>query len=127
MTRVGDVKRHGDSGSTDLVEEFRRRLHETRERLLRTVARTDEELATLEVHQAGALAEDAATVLIAGVLSRLQGQEKHELDEIDAAQARLEAGTFGVCERCRRPIPLTRLRAMPTARYCVACQSREEG
>jgi len=115
----------GDRDMTG-VEEFRRQLREARERLLRTVASTDEELATLEAHPAGALSEDAAIVLAAGVLSRLEGQEKHALDEIDAAQARLEAGTFGVCERCSRPIALDRLRAMPTARYCIPCQSREE-
>ena len=108
------------------VEEFRQRLHEARERLLRTVASTDEELATLEAHPAGALSEDAAMALASDVLSRLEGQEKHELDEIDAAQARLETGTFGVCERCSQPIPLERLRAMPTARYCVFCRSLEE-
>ena len=109
-----------------VVEEFRRLLREERERLLQTVVRTDEELATLEVHQAGAPSEDAATLLATGVLSRLEGQEKHELDEIDAAQARLEAGMFGVCERCSQPIPLDRLRAMPTAHYCIPCQFREE-
>jgi DnaK suppressor protein len=109
-----------------MVEEFRKRLREARERLLRTVARTDEELATLEAHQAGATLDDAAMTLAVAILSRLEGQEKHELDEIDAAQARLEAGTFGSCERCVRPIPLSRLRVKPTARYCVSCQSREE-
>ena len=108
------------------IEEFRRLLREARERLLRTVARTDEELTTLESHQAGALVEDAMTSMVADVLSRLEGQEKRELDEIDAAQARLEAGTFGVCERCQRPIHLERLRALLTARFCVPCQSREE-
>lgn len=111
----------------ETVEEFRRLLRGARERLLRTVARTDEELTTLETHQAGAFIEDAMTALVANVLSRLEGQEKRELDEIAAAQARLEAGVFGVCERCQRPIHLKRLRAMPTARFCVPCQSREEG
>jgi len=90
------------------------------------VARTDEELATLEAHQPGAFSEDAGTQLASEILSRLEGQEKHELDETDAAQARLEAGTFGVCERCGQPISLARLRAMPTARHCMSCQVREE-
>lgn len=109
-----------------VVEEFRRRLQEMRQRLIRTVVQTDEELATLEAHQPGGPAEDVATELGAAILSRLEGREKHELDEIDAAQARLEAGVFGTCEACSRPIPLARLRAMPTARLCVACQAREE-
>jgi DnaK suppressor protein len=115
-----------DPRRAEVLEEFRRRLHDVRERLFKTIARTDEELTTLEAHQAGGTLEDAAMTLAANILSRLEGQEKHELDEIDAAQARLEAGTFGVCEGCNRPISLARLRAVPTARYCVACQSREE-
>jgi DnaK suppressor protein len=109
------------------VREFTRRLRKARAQLLRTVTRTDEELATLEAHQPGALGEDAAAEVVTAVLSRLEGREKHELDEIHAAQARLAAGTFGVCDRCGRPIPLTRLRAMPTTRYCVPCQATQEG
>jgi len=64
--------------------------------------------------------------MASAILSRLQGQEKHELDEIDGAQARLAAGTYGACEGCHRAISLKRLRAVPTARYCVTCQRREE-
>ena len=110
----------------DLVEEFRRRLDDARREVFQTVATTDEELATLEAHQAGSPPEDAATNLASSVLSRLEGREKHELDAIDAARARLAAGTYGACEGCHCPIPLARLRAMPAARYCVTCQHREE-
>ena len=41
--------------------------------------------------------------------------------EVDAALARVAAGTYGTCEVCRRPIAEARLRARPTARTCVAC------
>ena len=115
-----------DVMTSSLTEEFRQWLTEARRRLFRAVATTDEELSTLEAHPAGGYGEDAASELAATVLSRLEGRDKHELDEIDAARARLEAGTFGTCERCARPIPLPRLRAMPTTRFCVSCQSREE-
>jgi RNA polymerase-binding protein DksA len=109
-----------------LVQEVRKRLAQARREIYATLATTDEELATLEAHQPGGPPEDVAAEMASGVLSRLEGREKHELDEIDAAQARLAAGTYGACEGCRRPIPLERLRAVPTARYCVACQRREE-
>jgi RNA polymerase-binding transcription factor DksA len=109
-----------------LVQEFVRRLDEARREILRTVATTDEELATLEAHQAGSFLEDVPTETAVAVLSRLEGREKHELDEITAARGRLAAGTYGACEGCHRAIPLARLRAMPMARYCVACQHREE-
>ena len=110
----------------DVVDEFTQRLRDARAALYRTVAQTNEELATLEVHQAGSLGEDVNTDLATAILSRLEGQEKHELDEIDAAQARLAAGAYGVCEGCATPISLARLRAMPTARYCVPCQLTRE-
>ena len=109
-----------------LIEEFRRRLDEARREILRTVATTDEELATLETHQAGSALEDAPTEIAAATLSRLEGREKHELDEIADARARLAAGTYGACAGCHRAIPLARLRAMPAARACVACQHRAE-
>jgi DnaK suppressor protein len=108
------------------VAEFRLRLRRMREELFRTVAATEEELRTLEAHQPGAPAEDVAREMATGALARLSSQQKRELGEIYAAQARLETGAFGACEACGRPIPLARLQAMPTARLCVACQAREE-
>jgi DnaK suppressor protein len=109
-----------------LTPEFRRQLTAMRWSLARTVATTDEELATLEPQQPGELAEGAATGVVGDLLARLDGRERHELDEIDAAQRRLEAGVFGVCEGCHRAIPLARLRAVPTARRCATCQARVE-
>ena len=46
------------------------------------------------------------------------------LAELDAARERLETGTYGVCERCRRPIAAERLTARPEARRCIACAGR---
>ena len=46
---------------------------------------------------------------------------RQHLDEVDRALARLESGTYGVCERCGRAIPVERLEVRPTARTCVAC------
>jgi DnaK suppressor protein len=108
------------------IKEFERRLGEARREVWRTVVRTEEELATLEAHQPGEPIEDAGTASVAAVLSRLDGAERHLLDEIDAAQARLAAGTFGACERCGQSIPLARLRALPVARLCIVCEHAAE-
>jgi RNA polymerase-binding transcription factor DksA len=40
-------------------------------------------------------------------------------DDVAAAEARLDVGTFGLCEACGRPISLAQLRAVPTARRCA--------
>ena len=106
--------------------EFQQRLTEMCFGLARTIATTDEELATLEAQQRSDFGEGAAAGVVGDLLAKLEGRERHELDEIDAAQRRLEAGVFGVCEGCHRAIPLARLRAMPTARRCATCQAREE-
>lgn len=50
-----------------------------------------------------------------------------QLAEIDAALSRVDAGTYGVCEVCGRPIGDGRLEAMPAARYCLDDQARAEG
>jgi DnaK suppressor protein len=47
-----------------------------------------------------------------------------ELRMVEEALDRLDSGDFGTCLSCEEPIPVKRLRALPWARYCVACQER---
>ncbi len=46
---------------------------------------------------------------------------RRELAEIDAALVRIEEGRYGACQSCGGPMGLQRLRALPEARYCMAC------
>jgi DnaK suppressor protein len=110
----------------DLFEEFRGRLREARAELLRRAGVTHAELVSLEGRPSEPF-DEVSIVDAADTLSRLEGRERHQLDEILVALNRLETGTYGVCETCSRPIPLARLRAMPTTRHCVECQGHEEG
>lgn len=48
-------------------------------------------------------------------------QSEQRLDEIVAAQARLKAGTFGVCVTCGSRITQGRLTARPYAATCIDC------
>ena len=109
-----------------LIDEFRRRLLGTRTALLRTVAATDEEMAGLEAPGPGDWTDRAATASTTSLNSRLAGQDKRELDEVAEALRRLGSGAYGICESCGKAIPLPRLRAMPAARFCLACQKAEE-
>jgi DnaK suppressor protein len=45
---------------------------------------------------------------------------------IEAALQRLEAGVFGTCFDCRDRISGVRLRALPFAALCFACQQRQD-
>ena len=56
----------------------------------------------------------------------LEENSEHVLAAIDAALARIEAGTFGTCERCGQPIAEARLEALPYATLCIDCKRRSE-
>ena len=49
-----------------------------------------------------------------------------ELNQVDAALARLRDGTYGHCADCGEPIAPARLFAYPTAMRCLACQAAWE-
>jgi len=51
---------------------------------------------------------------------------EEELTEVGAAMQRLDAGTYGVCQACDKPIPDARLEAKPAARFCIDDQARAE-
>jgi RNA polymerase-binding transcription factor DksA len=55
----------------------------------------------------------------------LRNQEQVML-AIRKALARIDAGTYGICEVCGNPIPAGRLQALPYAAHCVACKERAE-
>jgi DnaK suppressor protein len=108
------------------VNEFERRLRRERAQVWRALETTDVELASLDRHEAGEFVDDAARNTTRRLLERIEARDRRVLADIDAAEARLAAGTFGVCEACGLPITAARLRALPTARLCIACRRRVE-
>ena len=53
----------------------------------------------------------------------LRDRSGQQLELVEAALARIEAGTFGTCLRCSGPIAPARLEALPWAAYCIDCQA----
>lgn len=53
----------------------------------------------------------------------LRDRAVQHLAQVDAAIARLEAGTYGRCLRCGKDIPAGRLEALPWAAHCIECQT----
>jgi RNA polymerase-binding transcription factor DksA len=49
---------------------------------------------------------------------------RRELADIDEALSRIQDGRYGTCQNCGGPMGLQRLRALPEARYCVACSGQ---
>ena len=103
------------------------------EKLLETRARLVHQLSELGANESGDLRRDldfsegfadaAATTAerteVLGIVDSL----KTRLDKVDASLARIEAGTYGICSRCRISIPPERMEARPISRLCVRCKS----
>ena len=53
----------------------------------------------------------------------LSAQARAAVEQIDAALAKIKAGTYGQCENCGTTIPEERLEALPYAALCVKCKS----
>jgi DnaK suppressor protein len=65
---------------------------------------------------AGAATAERTEVLV--VVESLKSQ----LDDIDAAFARIEQGKYGICISCEKEIPAARLEYRPSSVYCVDCK-----
>lgn len=60
------------------------------------------------------------------ILFELSDNERKILGDIDAALRKMDKGTYGLCEHCKKQIEKKRIKALPSARYCMVCQSGSE-
>ena len=115
------------------AEQARHALAEERERLqgikqeLDTIRGEDqreslEELSSYDQHQADVATETFDREKDLSILDSVEG----ELADIEHALQRIDAGTYGTCEACGKPIGDDRLEAMPATRYCLDDQSKAE-
>lgn len=72
------------------------------------------------------LADSASETFNRELDEGLGDNAEHIIGAIDAALLRLENGTYGVCQRCGRPIEPERLEAIPYATLCIDDKRREE-
>lgn len=57
---------------------------------------------------------------------RIRDRERKLIQKVKQALARIEDGTFGICEGCGEEIPEKRLRARPVTTLCIACKEQQE-
>jgi DnaK suppressor protein len=56
----------------------------------------------------------------------LCSREKLYLRRIERSLQDIEDGVYGLCEQCEEEIAFARLKARPTARYCINCKTQLE-
>ncbi len=102
---------------------LRRKLVEERERLLTILAHHQVE-AQPNVGLGNHMADDASRAFDQTRELTLYRQSQKTLRDVDDALAKMDNGTYGICERCGKPIDFARLKAIPWARHCLDCQMR---
>ena len=110
----------------ETVDAIRRRLLDRQRALLGDVDGIEADLRLVEESREAEVEEQAQRDAMARLLDRVRERDRHELEEIYRAVAKVPAGVYGLCERCREPIAVERLEATPEARYCLACQTAIE-
>jgi RNA polymerase-binding transcription factor DksA len=109
------------------VDQARDRLVAEREETLGRLARLTDDYDSVVVASRDTNADDehdpeGATIAFErSQIGALVRQARDHLGEIEDAFTRLDAGTYGVCERCGAPIGEGRLVARPVARTCIGC------
>ncbi len=107
--------------------ELRRQLLERRRRLVETHQSTNREIGQLQdAPKDPEFEETAQTALTEYTLHRLTDGQRREVQAIDAALGRMDAGEYGDCEECGAEIAFERLQALPFATRCTDCATLEE-
>jgi DnaK suppressor protein len=116
---IGDLK----------LAELRRELETQRENLRREIeeqgGNPDVDEAAIDVERG--FADSAHSTAERARLLSVMKALRANLRWVDRALTKMELGTYGVCERCGRPIAIERLEALPWAILCIDCKRAGEG
>jgi RNA polymerase-binding transcription factor DksA len=87
----------------------------------------EEETGDLSIGTDDHIADSATDTFMRELDGGLEENAEHLLDEVDAALARLDDGTYGTCAACGQRIPDERLEAVPWASLCLDDKRKQEG
>jgi DnaK suppressor protein len=121
MRRTVKVDESRQAEFARLRKAYEQQLRQERDALLVDLAEGEVDLRATERERANELEERAQQADATRMFAHLTERRQQRLEEIDQVLQRIALGTYGLCERCGEPIPVARLRALPTARVHVEC------
>jgi DnaK suppressor protein len=112
------------------VAEVRELLESDKERLQTEISAAEEEIGQL-LREGGEGAGNDQADVGSNTFERdhemsMARNARDNLRLVNEAIARLDDGTYGVCESCGRPIGKMRLQAFPRATLCMECKQKQE-
>jgi len=103
------------------LEQERKRLAEELEQLKANVRSADERR---EGSPFGKREEEATESFELEKRLALEKRMKDQLADIERALHKFDEGTYGLCDSCGQPIDPDRLEALPQARLCLSCKTK---
>ena len=108
------------------LKKFKTLLTEKRDEIVKKAKQTLEQDMALDTDDLPDEMDLASSEYLQSFTFRLRGREKSFLDKIEKALAKIEDGTFGICEECGEEISVKRLEARPETTLCIRCKEDQE-
>ena len=98
------------------------------QQLMELLGRTDCSLDGLEVpdNNLSDILDQASQISEREFSHHLCSREKLHMRRIERSLQDIEDGVYGLCDQCEEEIAYKRLKARPTARYCIGCKTQLE-
>ncbi|MFE1440701.1 TraR/DksA family transcriptional regulator [Streptomyces sp. NPDC058739] len=131
-TEPGDlaVRPGEDPWTAEEVEVARTDLTGDMRRLKAELASSEESLVGLMRDSGDGAGDDEADTGTKNITREhelaLAANAREMLIQSERALERLDAGTYGLCENCGKPIGKARMQAFPRATLCVECKQKQE-
>ena len=117
--------REGYEMNEEKLNHFREVLNQRLKALLEEAGKTVEDLNEAKVRfpdpTDGASAEFERDFLL-----KIRGRERKLIRKVQEALARIEDGSYGICEDCGARISEKRLEARPVTTLCIKCKTKQE-
>ena len=108
------------------LKRFKTMLEESKRQLLASAKRTLSEESSFDTNELPDEIDQASSEYQQSMIFRLRDREKFLLAKIEKALQRIEADTFGICEKCEEEISIKRLEARPVTTLCIRCKEEQE-
>ncbi len=112
--------------TVELRNHAKRQLTKERARLRHDLGHKPEGFADEHPGYSNHMADSATEVFEQAKNLALRQDRERELGMVELALEKLAKGTFGACENCGQLIDPARLKVLPQAMFCLACQKRLE-
>jgi len=108
------------------LQRFKEMLEESKKNLIQSARKTRTEESSFDTNDLPDEIDLASSEYTQSMVFRLRDREKFLLKKIEKALARIDDGSFGICERCEEDISIKRLEARPVTTLCIRCKEEQE-